>query len=69
MKAFLQAVPKDGGGARRAYNEYLPPADRVDTLAWVKEFPNLVVTRTFSKIHGLAGLRVGYGVTTAESPT
>ena len=67
VKAFLQAVPKDVVVVLdEAYNEYLPPADRVDTLAWVKEFPNLVVTRTFSKIHGLAGLRIGYGVTTAE---
>lgn len=66
VKAFLQAVPKDVVVVLdEAYNEYLPPADRADTLAWVREFPNLVVTRTFSKIHGLAGLRVGYGVTTA----
>ncbi len=67
VKAFLQAVPKDVVVVLdEAYYEYLPPADREDTLAWVKEYPNLIVTRTFSKIHGLAGLRVGYGVTTAE---
>jgi histidinol-phosphate aminotransferase len=45
-----------------AYNEYLPPALRFDTLAWVKQYPNVLVTRTFSKIYGLAGLRIGYGV-------
>jgi histidinol-phosphate aminotransferase len=45
-----------------AYNEYLPPALRFDTLAWVKKYPNVLVTRTFSKIYGLAGLRIGYGV-------
>jgi histidinol-phosphate aminotransferase len=67
VKAFLASVPADVAVVLdEAYNEYLPPADRVDTLAWVKAFPNLVVTRTFSKIHGLAGLRVGYAVTTAE---
>lgn len=67
VKAFLQSVPKDVVVVLdEAYNEYLPPADRVDTLAWLKEFPNLVITRTFSKIHGLAGLRVGYAVTTTE---
>jgi len=67
VKAFLQSAPKDVVVVLdEAYNEYLPPADRVDTLAWVREFPNLVITRTFSKIHGLAGLRVGYAVTTAE---
>lgn len=45
-----------------AYNEYLPPALRFDTLAWVRKYPNVLVTRTFSKIYGLAGLRIGYGV-------
>jgi len=49
-----------------AYNEYLPPAERVDTAGWIKDFPNLVVTRTFSKIFGLAGLRVGYALASAE---
>jgi histidinol-phosphate aminotransferase len=48
-----------------AYNEYLPPAERVDTADWIKDFPNLVITRTFSKIYGLAGLarrlRAGFG--------
>lgn len=34
----------------------------VDTIAWVENYPNLVVTRTFSKSYGLAGLRVGYSV-------
>jgi histidinol-phosphate aminotransferase len=38
-----------------AYNEYLPPAERVDTTAWLADLPNLVITRTFSKIYGLAG--------------
>jgi histidinol-phosphate aminotransferase len=45
-----------------AYNEYLPLSERFDTLAWVRRFPNVLVTRTFSKIYGLAGLRIGYGV-------
>ncbi len=33
-----------------------------DTMAWVERYPNLIVTRTFSKCYGLAGLRVGYSV-------
>lgn len=45
-----------------AYNEYLPPELRYDSVAWLARFPNLVITRTFSKIYGLAGLRVGYAV-------
>ncbi len=49
-----------------AYNEYLPPADRVDTVAWIQRFPNLIITRTFSKIYGLAGLRIGFAVAAPE---
>ncbi len=45
-----------------AYNEYLPPQQRMDSFALVREFANLVVMRTFSKAYGLAGLRVGYAV-------
>ncbi len=63
VKAFLREVPPDVAVVLdEAYNEYLPPADRVDTVAWLAEFPNLVITRTFSKVYGLAGLRVGYAV-------
>lgn len=45
-----------------AYFEYLPPNDTEDSLPWIYEFPNLIITRTFSKIYGLAGLRIGYGI-------
>jgi histidinol-phosphate aminotransferase len=61
VRAFLETVPPDVVVVLdEAYNDYLAPAERVDTAAWIKDFPNLVVTRTFSKIFGLAGLRVGY---------
>ncbi len=43
-----------------AYNEYLPQENRYDSVAWLQEFPNLIISRTFSKAYGLAGLRVGY---------
>ena len=67
VRAFLTAVPRDVVVVLdEAYNEYIPPADRVDTAAWIAEFPNLVVCRTFSKIYGLAGLRVGYALASAE---
>jgi histidinol-phosphate aminotransferase len=63
LRAFLEAVPPDVVVVLdEAYNEYLPPAERVDTSGWIKDFPNLVVLRTFSKIFGLAGLRVGYAL-------
>lgn len=67
VRAFLEKVPKDVIVVLdEAYNEYLPPADRVDTAGWIKDFPNLVVCRTFSKIFGLAGLRVGYALAAPE---
>jgi histidinol-phosphate aminotransferase len=37
-------------------------ADTVDSSKWLAEFPNLIVTRTFSKAYGLAGYRVGYSL-------
>jgi histidinol-phosphate aminotransferase len=45
-----------------AYKEYLADELQADTAHWIGEFPNLVVTRTFSKAHGLAGLRVGFAL-------
>ena len=67
IRAFLEAVPKDVVVVLdEAYNEYLPPEDRVDVAGWIKDFPNLVVCRTMSKIYGLAGLRIGYALASAE---
>jgi len=45
-----------------AYYEYVRAADYPDTIGYVREGRNVVVLRTFSKIYGLAGLRIGYGV-------
>src|ERR1051325_5971680 len=47
-----------------AYFEYLN--DPPDTLRFVRDGRNVVVLRTFSKIHGLAGLRIGYAIASAE---
>ncbi|MFT3847348.1 MAG: histidinol-phosphate transaminase [Propionivibrio sp.] len=67
LKAFLAAVPSDVVVViDEAYNEYIPLIERVDTAEWLSEFPNLVITRTFSKIYGLAGLRVGYAMASPE---
>ena len=61
LHGFLRAVPPQVIVVLdEAYNEYILPAERSDSLAWLEEFPNLIVTRTFSKAYGLAGLRVGY---------
>jgi histidinol-phosphate aminotransferase len=45
-----------------AYNEFLDPELRFDSVALVRRYPNLIVSRTFSKAYGLAGLRVGYAI-------
>src|SRR5689334_4034180 len=49
-----------------AYFEYVRSSEFPDALAYVKHGRNAIVLRTFSKIYGLAGLRIGYGVTTSE---
>ncbi len=63
MEAFLRRVPERVLVVLdEAYNEYLTPDVRADSLKWLKRHPNLVITRTFSKAYGLAGLRVGYAL-------
>jgi len=49
-----------------AYCEYVKQDDFPDTLKLLKRYPNLIVMRTFSKIYGLAGLRVGYSIASKE---
>lgn len=61
VAAFMREVPPGVLVVLdEAYTEYLPLQQRTDTAALLKQFPNLVITRTFSKAYGLAGLRVGY---------
>ncbi|MBT6880664.1 MAG: aminotransferase class I/II-fold pyridoxal phosphate-dependent enzyme, partial [Gammaproteobacteria bacterium] len=45
-----------------AYIEFVADADYPDSTQWLQQFPNLIVTRTFSKAYGLAGYRVGYSL-------
>jgi histidinol-phosphate aminotransferase len=67
LTPFLDAVPKDTLVVLdEAYVEFVEVAGFPDALALRRKYPNLVVLRTFSKIHGLAGLRLGYGVARAE---
>ncbi|MFI8576250.1 histidinol-phosphate transaminase [Rossellomorea aquimaris] len=49
-----------------AYMEYVTTDDYLETLPLLSAFENLIVLRTFSKIYGLAGLRVGFGVMNEE---
>jgi histidinol-phosphate aminotransferase len=66
IEAFLAQVPPQViVGLDEAYWEYMDPALRGDARAWLDRYPNLVVFRTFSKAYGLAGLRVGYALSSA----
>ncbi|MEO0314333.1 MAG: histidinol-phosphate aminotransferase [Pseudomonadota bacterium] len=63
IAAFIQSVPSHVVIVLdEAYTEYLSPAQRYDALAWVAQYPNLIVSRSFSKAYGLAGLRIGFGI-------
>jgi histidinol-phosphate aminotransferase len=67
LYAFLARLPAHViAVVDEAYFEYMDAVERPDTIAWRKEFKQLVVTRTFSKAYGLAGLRVGYSVSAPE---
>ena len=67
LQSFLSAVPDHIAVViDEAYFEYVEESDYPDSLKWLELFPNLIVTRTFSKIYGLAGLRVGYSVSSPE---
>jgi histidinol-phosphate aminotransferase len=60
LHAFLRDLPRHVLTVLdEAYDEYLPDALKSDSIAWLAEFDHLIVTRSFSKAYGLAGLRVG----------
>jgi len=63
IAAFIRSVPSHVVIVLdEAYTEYLSPAQRYDAFGWVAQHPNLIVSRSFSKAYGLAGLRMGFGV-------
>ncbi|MEW6445823.1 MAG: histidinol-phosphate transaminase [Pseudomonadota bacterium] len=64
LHAFIASLPPEVlVVVDEAYIEFVEEdASFPNALEWLGVFPNLIVTRTFSKIHGLAGLRVGYAV-------
>lgn len=45
-----------------AYDEYLSAEHKSEAVAWLAEYDNLIISRTFSKAYGLAGLRIGFGL-------
>ncbi|MFM9114067.1 MAG: histidinol-phosphate transaminase [Polynucleobacter victoriensis] len=63
IETFLEQVPSNVVIViDEAYNEFLTPEQQYDAIAWVRKYPNVIVSRSFSKAYGLAGLRIGYGV-------
>ncbi len=63
IRDLVDAVPDDVLViVDEAYNEFVTATDSQDSLGLLAEHDNVVVLRTFSKIYGLCGLRVGYGL-------
>lgn len=67
LLTFLRHVPRQILVVLdEAYDEYLPDEKKSESFKWLEEFENLIISRTFSKAYGLAGLRIGFGVTSAD---
>jgi len=63
LRAFIDKVPPEViVVVDEAYFEYVQEPGYPDASQWLDDFPNLIVTRTFSKAYGLAALRIGYGL-------
>lgn len=67
LEKFLERVPQTCVVVLdEAYIHFMPQAQRPDSVQWVRRWPNLLVTRTFSKAYGLAGLRAGFAIAQPE---
>lgn len=64
LRSFIRSVATDDTTVfvDEAYLEFLPDHMSKSMVSMIKEGKNVVVARTFSKVHGMAGLRIGYGV-------
>ncbi|WP_295584818.1 histidinol-phosphate transaminase [uncultured Lamprocystis sp.] len=63
LRTFIDGLPKTCVVViDEAYTDYVTEPDFPDASRWLESHPNLIVTRTFSKAHGLAALRVGYAL-------
>lgn len=67
IKSFLEQVPKNVLVVLdEAYYEYVTDASYPESIQFLADYPNLLILRTFSKIYGLAGLRIGYGIASPD---
>lgn len=63
LQAFAKQVPSNVLVVLdEAYGEYLNDADVYDSVPWLADFPNVIISHTLSKAYGLAGLRIGFGL-------
>ena len=63
LKRFLENIPENIIVViDEAYHEYVQHPKYVSAINWISEHPNLIITRSFSKAYGLAGLRIGYSI-------
>ena len=63
LRTFLKQVPSNILVVLdEAYDEYLSLAHKSEAIGWLSDFENLIISRTFSKAYGLAGLRIGFGL-------
>ena len=63
LRAFVQQVPHNVLVVLdEAYGEYLDDADVYDSVPWLAQFSNVIISHTLSKAYGLAGLRIGFGL-------
>jgi histidinol-phosphate aminotransferase len=67
LRNFIEALPETCICLLdEAYFEFVGSGGQDDSISWLKQYPNLIITRTFSKAYGLAGLRVGYSFSSPE---
>ncbi len=67
LEAFIAGLPSHVICVLdEAYYEFVDPAVRTESLEWPNRYPNLIIARTFSKAYGLAGLRIGYGISSLD---
>jgi histidinol-phosphate aminotransferase len=67
LERFISALPDTCVCVLdEAYFEFVSCAEPINSIAWLKTHPNLLITRTFSKAYGLAGLRTGYGLSSPQ---
>ena len=67
LRAFIHAVPANILIVLdEAYDEYLSTENKSEAINWLAEFDNLIISRSFSKAYGLAGLRIGFGLMHAD---